>query len=298
MKVLPATFAGAIAARTIPSRRTQKPVPHTELAERREPLPHAGARSSRSAGGGFTLIELLVVIAIIAILAALLLPALAKAKAKAQAIQCSNNARQVALATHMYGLDGNDAYPYGVDIKDTTWLDPTAWHVLLLSYLGGNTNSGSRVYACPAQSIPSDWKWGVMAPFWQEDFRANAHFFRADNKLPNALRTTQVPSPAAMLMLTEKFWNTQDLQTGAKDFKKFLGDWNNPSKLFGVRHSGAVVAAAADAHVTRLKMPPFGVGNPPGYIELGDTRIDPAPLWTTTAAVNLYVRDVGTTSGF
>ncbi|MCG3147905.1 MAG: hypothetical protein PCFJNLEI_01346 [Verrucomicrobiae bacterium] len=101
----------------------------------------------------FTLIELLVVVAIISVLAALLMPALKKARSASRRAVCSNNERQIGAALFIFADDTNGYYPYARPACSYNAFSAACcfgWHLQTMPYLGGKQSpSAARVFACP-----------------------------------------------------------------------------------------------------------------------------------------------------
>jgi len=159
--------------------------------------------AGRNLARGFTLIELLVVIAIIAILAAMLLPALARAKSKAVSIQCLNQLRQIGLSTVMYAADNQDYLPRSTHSAMAFGQQP--WALALGPYFTGKplskpdavfTNLLNTVYRCPAdRRPPGDWSYGK---------NVYPELSSMETGGPTWPRLTQIPRPSATVLFAEK----------------------------------------------------------------------------------------------
>jgi prepilin-type N-terminal cleavage/methylation domain-containing protein len=238
--------------------------------------------SQRKIYHAFTLIELLVVIAIIAILAAMLLPALAKAKDKAVRAQCQNNVKQITLATHMYIGDSRDYLPeanWNSPWARRGWLyDASLGYVPNLSAPPYNTNpqlayeggllfdyvgKSMGVFRCPSDKTNTTWSLRAQK---LSSYLVNGAVDGYGQIAPNPYKAPLF-RPDAII-----FW--QALETNPGDFNDGS---SSPTEGITKLHSLGTTVGVVDGHVEYFKTVKF-------YAEANNPNKN--RLWCNPGTVN------------
>jgi prepilin-type N-terminal cleavage/methylation domain-containing protein/prepilin-type processing-associated H-X9-DG protein len=224
-------------------------------------------RSFAGRPGAFTLIELLVVIAIIAILAAMLLPALTRAKARAQQTQCLNNVRQLQLASAIYVADFNDFLPNNDVGSPSSLAGPSAWiqgNVQQFStppqpystyWISAGVlwpyNSSYAIYSCPSSramvnsSTPHNRSYSISV--WLSC--NNVSQTKSDAYAVEALKQSQVKNVSQTIDFMEE--NQISIDNGVIGIfsRTTAGIWNLPSN----RHNNSGTMTFVDGHAETWK---------------------------------------------
>lgn len=233
---------------------------------------------------GFTLIELLVVIAIIAILAGMLLPALARAKAKAQAIDCTSNLRHWGLALTMYLDDNKQIFPMGkipngtppvsgYDEDALKWSDlvafhaagqgDTAWYNVLPPYVGKKalweianqpsflTGNKSIFNCATATALPSDFDASRVVFNYGMNYKGNIGLTGV--AYGSNFTATSIRNPSAFVFLSDTRAHATETPFYGVNPAKEVGTSHCWVAQLSSRHNAGANLNFADGHVSYYK---------------------------------------------